>query len=161
MTLERLKELLSYDRLTGTFTWRVTKSSRALKGQVAGCLKPHGYREITIDWEVYLAHRLAWFYVNGYWPPEQIDHVNGNRSDNRIVNLREATPQNNMANKESPPRELPRGIDLRPSLRYRARINFRDRNIYIGTFDNLSDAVAAYQSAAQRYFGEFAKEIGT
>jgi HNH endonuclease len=88
LTAERLRERLHYDAETGVFTRRVG-SSNARAGDVAGSVHSTGYVRISIDGGKYTAHCLAWFYVHGVWPSDQIDHINRNRSDNRIANLRE------------------------------------------------------------------------
>lgn len=97
LTQTRLKELLSYDPETGIFTWVKTVSNRAPAGKTAGA-DGHGYRDIRLYGRLYKAHRLAWLYMTGDWPLDQIDHINGTRSDNRWVNLRAATLTENNRN---------------------------------------------------------------
>ena len=87
LTAERLREQLRYDAETGVFTRRVG-SGHARAGDMAGSVLSTGYVRIGIDGAKYTAHCLVWLYVNGVWP-DQIAHINGNRSDNRIANLRE------------------------------------------------------------------------
>lgn len=94
LTLERLKQLLHYDPETGHFTWKVARR-RVVAGDRAGHLGNKGYIEITVEGVQYLAHRLAWFYVHGVWP-NYIDHDNGQRSDNRIKNLKNGTQADNL-----------------------------------------------------------------
>jgi hypothetical protein len=88
LTAERLRKRLRYDAETGLFTRRVG-SGHAHAGDMAGSVHSTGYVRICIDGGRYTAHRLAWLYVHGVWPSGQIDHINRNRSDNRIANLRE------------------------------------------------------------------------
>src|SRR3990167_3120706 len=102
---QRLKELLSYNPNTGEFTRLVATGIHGCNkaGVVVGCLSDHptqGYILIRVnnDGILYRAHRLAWLYVYGFWPPADIDHINGNRSDNRIVNLRSVTRSQNLQN---------------------------------------------------------------
>lgn len=97
LTHERLKHFLSYELETGVFT-RVAPCRGVRVGDPAGRKTSHGYWRITIDKKTYAAHRLAWFYVHGVWPVGDVDHMNGNRQDNRIANLREATRSLNMQN---------------------------------------------------------------
>lgn len=97
LTQERLKELLDYDPLTGIFNCKVTRGSKAQKGEVAGSMRPNGYITISIDYKHFLAHRLAWLYCFGYFP-DQIDHIDQNKSNNMIGNLREISNQDNHRN---------------------------------------------------------------
>ena len=91
LTQSRLKEVLAYDPYSGKFTWKVSLNTKIRAGSAAGCLSPEGYIRITIGGKKYKAHRLAWFYVYGYFPENQVVHLNGARSDNRISNLREGS----------------------------------------------------------------------
>lgn len=100
LTAARLRELLHYEQSTGLFTWRGVRGGRRQDTQVAGSLhKASGYIRICVDWEIHLAHRLAWLYVTGEHPSGLIDHINMTRSDNRWSNLRDATAEINQQNK--------------------------------------------------------------
>ena len=96
-----LNEILDYDPKTGEFVWKVRVNSKVPKGSIAGADHNKGYVHITIKGKKYLAHRLAWFSINKYWPT-YIDHINGNRKDNRIENLREVTCSENLHNQRKP-----------------------------------------------------------
>jgi hypothetical protein len=98
LTAERLRELVDYDPETGKFTWTRNRAYKALGGTAAGYLNTNGYARITIDSVSHAAHRLAWLHVYGEWPKASIDHINRNRQDNRIANLREATQSEQNAN---------------------------------------------------------------
>lgn len=99
LTQTRLKELLSYSSDTGEFTWLVNKG-KAREGLRAGKINPKdGYLYIGIDSKHYPAHRLAFLYIVGSFPPQEVDHMNGLRLDNRYLNLRHATPSQNQHNK--------------------------------------------------------------
>lgn len=97
ITQERLKEMLSYDLETGVFRWKVKRGGVEI-GSVAGSLNGHRYRYITVDGRNCRAHRLAWLFVHGVWPSKEIDHINGDKDDNRLENLREATRAENQRN---------------------------------------------------------------
>lgn len=94
-----LKELLNYDQETGIFTWNKSRIG-ITTGKVAGTIKPTGYIVILVNRRLYRAHRLAWLYVTGEWPKYEIDHINGDRMNNRFSNLREATKAENNWNKK-------------------------------------------------------------
>lgn len=97
LTQARLKELLDYYPSSGNFHWKVQRGATA-PGDLAGTLTTDGYVRVNLDSRAYKAHRLAWLYVHGVWPTPGIDHRNGIRHDNRIKNLREATPAQNSQN---------------------------------------------------------------
>jgi hypothetical protein len=164
VTLERLKEVLFYNPDTGEFFWRVTLSNRAQAGSVAGAKAKGDYIRINIDGRRYLAHRLAWFYVTGEWPPRHIDHRDTNRRNNRFVNFRLATDSQNGANRKEN-RNNSSGFKgvvvdrrrLHMARPFSARIKVKRRMINIGTFETAKDAHAAYCAAAQKHFGEFAR----
>lgn len=101
LTQEYLKEILEYNPETGIFTNKINRNSRARKGEDAGYLRKDGYLQVSINWNKFKLHRLAWFYVFGIWPKDQIDHINGIKKDNRISNLREANNAENSRNRGS------------------------------------------------------------
>jgi hypothetical protein len=157
-TQERLKELLSYDPETGVFTRLVGRSGpNARAGDVAGCNNGQGYVRIYVDGKPYKAHRLAWFYTHGVWPSE-MDHKNGNRSDNRIANLREVTRAENKANSSAYKNNTSGyvGVSLhKKSGQWIAQIQKDGKKQGLGYFPTPEVARAAYVEAAQRLFGEF------
>jgi hypothetical protein len=158
-TLERLREVLRYDPETGIFTWLVMMSSRALPNQAAGC-RSNGYRQIRLDGGIYLSHRLAWLYVYGEWPDKEIDHVNGDKSDNRIANLRLATRTQNCCNvrRRRTNKSGTPGVSWFPQTqRWRARIVVDRREVSLGYFRSKQDAIAARTAAVKHYYGEFGR----
>ena len=161
--LERLREVLRYDSDNGEFWWRVKPSKYAHRVDIsnpAGFVKPDGYRQIKIDGVTYREHRLAWLYVHGEWPAEQIDHIDLDRSNNRIDNLREATHSENMCNSSLYANNKSgfKGVYWNKKLRrWMARIGVSGKLIYIGLFDCPSVAHDAYCEAAKKYHGEFAR----
>jgi len=97
LTQAELKSLLDYDAESGIFRWKVQRRPQSPPGTRAGWHSGKKAQRIELGGKNYLAHRLAWFYVHGVWP-DQIDHINGDRSDNRIANLRAANNSQNQAN---------------------------------------------------------------
>jgi hypothetical protein len=98
LTQEYIKSILRYDPDTGFFTWLVRTGLRVQVGDVAGSIRPDGYININVNREKNYAHRLAFLYMTGSFPPDQVDHINGNPSDNSWKNLRSATRNENMRN---------------------------------------------------------------
>lgn len=99
LTAERLRQLLHYDPETGIFTWATArKGQKAPAGSVAGYLEKDGHWGICVAGRHYRAHRLAWLYVHGVWPDEEVDHRNGVKTDNRIANLRDVSRTVNAEN---------------------------------------------------------------
>lgn len=96
---KRLKDLVTYHPRDGSFVWNKGRPS-ATSGNACGTVKPSGYVLICLDRKLFRAHRLAWFYVYGEWPTDEIDHINGIRNDNRICNLRVASKSENGFNKK-------------------------------------------------------------
>lgn len=153
LTYDRLREVLNYNADTGVFTWRIKLSRKVVVGREAGGLKPTGYMTVRVDTRSYYAHRLAWFYVYGSWPPDEIDHINGSRADNRIGNLRTATRKQNMENRTPAPGTSGyRGVCwLDANQKWRASITHNRKNHYLGLFDTAEEASAAYKEAAAIY----------
>lgn len=94
-----VKELLHYDPETGIFRWKVALTNSVGVGLVAGTLGSRGYWHIRIGGTTYASHRLAWFYVHGEWPTQVIDHIDRDRSNNRIANLRDVSLSDNNRNR--------------------------------------------------------------
>ena len=153
LTAQRLRELLDYDPSTGLFTWRVTNGWRRKAGAIAGGAETwNGYLRVGIDGRVYMAHRLAWLHVHGEWPQADIDHINGIRSDNRIVNLRDVTRSVNLQNKKesSKPGRL-MGTAWVPSRQcWYATIKTDRKMKYLGSFKTEEAAHAVYLEPKRR-----------
>lgn len=160
LSLCRLKDLLSYDPLTGIFTRLRSKKGGVNVGDVAGSDDGKGYVRIAIDRRGYAAHRLAWFYVYGEWPIGYLDHANGDPSDNRIANLRPATNSQNIANAKTPATNTSglKGVTWnRKSGKWQSGIKVKGKSIHLGLFDDKAEAHRAYCAAATRHQGEFAR----
>jgi hypothetical protein len=156
----RLRHLLDYNPETGEFRWLVSRG-RVKAGAVAGSVNPTtGYRCIRIDGRLYQANRLAWFYMAGEWPVEQVDHRNTVPGDDRWGNLREASHAQNMRN-YSKPRHNTSGVKgvywNAGRSKWQAQIKVGSRNIYLGLFTDLDAAAAAYAAASKKYHGEYGR----
>jgi hypothetical protein len=130
-----LMELFLFNPDTGVFLWK--NGQRA--GLPAGSTDSKGYRQIIVHKKLRQAHRLAWMYVYGAWPKGVIDHINGRRDDNRIVNLRDVTQSENMHN-----RQKTRGCYLNKHGRWVAYIRVNSVKIHLGTFPTEADAYKQY-----------------
>lgn len=154
-TQEHLKALVNYDPETGVFTWRERKGKMAA-GSAAGTTRPDGRHMIGIDGRRYLSSRLAWLYVHGELPPSDVDHKDRDRGNDRISNLRKATRTQNNANGK--PRVRFRGVSRHMTSRlWRARIKIDGKETRLGYFVDPEDAARAYDAAARKAFGEFAR----
>ena len=155
---ERLRELLDYNPETGNFVWRKT-FFRMKEGVLAGTAHSNGYWSLRVERKPYLAHRVAWFFVNGEWPAGLIDHINGDRRDNRIANLRIANQSENIANSKrfSTNSSGFKGVSKTATGRWRAYIVKNYRQIWLGVFDSPELAHDAYKAAAISLQGDFAR----
>jgi hypothetical protein len=150
-----LKEIVDYNPDTGHFTWKKKIAKKAVVGARAGSDKPNGpgYLRLRIEGHLYYTHKLAWYYVHGEWPGF-IDHINQNKLDNRIENLRSVTFQENCKN-------LPMRSDNTSGFvgvvwdksrsKWMARVMDNYREKFLGYFENFDDAVAARIAANETY----------
>lgn len=157
LTAEKLRELLHYDPATGVFTWKVRTSTRVKVGNLAGCPNNEGYLQIRLHSRLHKAHRLAWLYMYGEWPEDQIDHINRNRSDNRISNLRDVSHKQNNQNKSKAGNNTSghQGVyRYKLDSKWVARIKHNQKNISLGYFTNLEDAISARKAAEKLYWAD-------
>ena len=160
LTAARLRELLTYDPVTGIFRWRETRCGRARAGAAAGSANGDGYWHIRIDGRLYKAHRLAWLYVHGEWPAGRLDHEDNEPAHNWIANLRPATMPQNRGNSKVRSDNLTglKGVHkARGCESWVARITQEGRQKYLGSFRSPEEAHAAYAAAAVEVFGEYAR----
>jgi hypothetical protein len=157
ITHDELTQMLHYDPETGIFTWRISRGS-VKAGRVAGTSHNRGYRQIIINKRLYLVHRLAWFYVHGEWPPNDVDHINHVRADNRISNLRLATHSQNQANMHTRRRGVGlKGVSWDKERRmWLAQLFAMGKRRLAARFKTEEEAHTAYMEAARLHFGEFA-----
>jgi hypothetical protein len=161
ITAERLRELLHYDPDTGIFVWRVQRTCKAMVGTVAGATDKEGaYRKISVDGDRYSSHRLAWLYVYGEMPTGGIDHINCDGTDNRIANLRLATPQQNAWNSRRGKSNVSgfKGVHFNSrSGKYASSFRGGGQRRHLGYFDTAEQAAEAYREAIAEAHGEFAR----
>ena len=169
-TQARLRELFNYDPETGLLIWRDRPASdfankaahhsyvSRCRGRPAGHVQQQGYRKITIVKDIFPAHRLVWLFVLGEWvqyPEFEIDHVNGDRSDNRIQNLRKVTKSENQRNGSMRVTNTSgvNGVNwVKSKERWIARIWDGPRHVFLGQFTDLAAAAAA-RARAERDLG--------
>jgi len=148
-----LMSVLNYDKITGLFTWKTKVSRKIVPGQITGCPRANnGYLRIGINGKTYYAHRLAWLFVYGYFPEHQIDHINRDRTDNRIKNLREATQSCNSRNCKTPKNNSSgvKGVFFdKVNRKWVAVIRAKGKNRYLGRYKHLANAVCARLAGEQ------------
>lgn len=157
-THERVREVLSYDPETGVFTWLVRTSTRVRVGDVAGTPTSEGYWAIRLDHRLYKAHVLAWFWVSGAWPTQEIDHIDGDTLNNRFVNLRDEPKSVNQYNVVAPRCNNSSGYlgvsPHRQTGKWMAQIRPPGaKRKYLGLFDTPEAAHAAYMQAKAELHG--------
>lgn len=160
LTVERAREVLTYDPETGALNWRITRPG-APKGALVGTRTAAGYVQIEIDYKLYPAHRVIWLIQTGKWPTHQVDHINGRRADNRWKNLREATPAENSRNRRPSAKNTSGRIGVsfdKAREKWAAYIIVDGRTIHLGGYVEKADAIAAREAAEKEHFGDFAAQ---
>jgi hypothetical protein len=162
MTQDYLKQRLNYNQETGEFFWKERcvirwqdkTWNKNFANKKAGTIMDTGYVRILIDGTKHKAHRLAFLYMTGRLPKEQVDHINGIRQDNRWSNLREATNTQNSMNRT--PKDKISGVSWnRNHNKWCAYITVEGKRIYLGYFNTKSEAVAERRKAEKPCFGEY------
>lgn len=177
-TPDQLRQLLDYDPETGSLSWkrRCVEQFRDTKGRKkehaaanwnaryagaeVGVIDTHGYRKFRFAGSTYYAHRVAWAIAHGAWPDAEIDHINCDPADNRLANLRQASPAENARNKRTLPRSSTglKGVYWhRQCEKWAATIRVGGKQRYIGLYRTPEEAHAAYCEEAKKLHGEFAR----
>ena len=155
---DELKALLSYSPETGVFTWIAEKRSGLPKSRIAGTLRPKGYVTICVAGKVYSAHRLAWLYMTGAFPLDQIDHINGKKNDNSWRNLRDVSGSVNQQNRNTPMATNSARMlgAFRSGKLFCSKIRIDGEQKYLGTFKTAEAAHQAYLRAKAQYHEGYA-----
>jgi hypothetical protein len=150
--IERIREVFYYYPEVGVLTWAVAPSTRVKVGQVAGTARPDGGRQVRLDGKLLLVHRVAWALIHGEWPEGEIDHINGDRADNRLENLRCVDRRTNCENKRKAQKNNRLGaLGVGPhNSGYCARLRTFGKDYYLGHFDSVEAAALAYVEAKRR-----------
>lgn len=157
LTQTQLKDALTYDPDTGIFRWRIDRRSPIKAGDIAGTFNAKGYRQISIG-RTYGAHRLAFLYMTGAFPPDMVDHINGDPADNRWCNLRPATNSENAMNRKV--RKTNKigitGVYAKGD-KFAAHICIKGKQMHLGAFNTIAEAKAARENAANILHGEYSR----
>lgn len=157
LTQEYVQSLFDYK--DGNLYWKVNRGRNYIIENKAGTLRPDGYYQIGIDGKINRLHRLIFLYHYGYLP-KYIDHINNDQSNNKIENLREVTASQNNMNMKKRKNSISKykGISWdKQNNKWKSGIKINGKQIYLGRFDNETDAAKAYNKKAIEIFGEFGK----
>lgn len=147
-TQAQLHELFDYNPDTGCLLRKVSRRGKARAGMPAGNRMTDGYMRVYLFGNSVLVHRLVWFYVHGEWPTNQVDHINGDRADNRLVNLRVVTHRQNTQNR--PEHRTGRLVGCRlKNNRWEARVLLAGTSQYLGMYATEQEAHQAYLRALE------------
>lgn len=174
-----VKSILDYNFLTGEFFWKARSPDMFKKGKLSqdnicsrwnnrhagkktGNRHVNGFIYLIINSRKYMAHRIAWLYFYGEMPKLEIDHIDGNNSNNIISNLRQATRSENERNKGISSRNTSKfkGVCWNKNRsKWESYITVNRKQIYLGLFSDIDDAVFAYKEASKKYHGKFARAL--
>lgn len=157
LSQEYLKRILNYNEKTGEFEWK-RRGSGIRVGKKAGGVDSYGYVRIRIDGIRYRAHRLVFLYVFGFFPKEEVDHINHDKSDNRLSNLRLCSRSENFSYRKKPVTNSSgyKGVSFKARNRkWVAQIGKGGKRIHLGLFNSKEEAYLAYCLKAKELFGEF------
>ena len=154
LSQSRLKEVINYDPITGIFTWIRSNCNRAKKGNIAGFVDHLGYSNIGIDKKVYRSNRLAFLYMEGYFPEYYVDHINRDKLDNKWNNLRHASAACNTINSKKSKRNTSGVVGVgwhKYDKVWESKIGINYKTIHLGTHKDFTDAVRARWKAEKKY----------
>lgn len=154
LTHARLLEVLRYEPESGLFFWRVKAAHRRMPGDQAGSPSKDGRIRIRIDGRLFYGYRLAWFYMTGQWPAQWIDHINGDHTDDRWVNLRDVSQTLNLQNQRGPGKSSSTGLlgaQRTRSGKFTSAIRINGRRLRLGTFGTPVEAHEAYVAAKRQH----------
>jgi hypothetical protein len=153
---EQIREIKRYLRYEdGKVFWKENRGAKTKKGDRAGSLNSTGYRQIQLNYRSYCEHRIIWLLVHGVWPDNHLDHINGDRLDNRIENLRDVTHRDNLRAFRKPTRGASsqyRGVSWhKQKNQWCAEITFNGKSTFIGLFKCEVAAAEAWDAAAMAH----------
>ena len=153
LSAERLRFLLDYNPSTGIFIRLTTATAWRPAGITSGCTRKDGNVILSVDNKKYSAHRLAWLYVYGHWPHEVIDHIDGNRQNNAIFNLRDVSQRTNTENVRKPRPNNKSGflgVSVTPEGRFLSVITVLRKGVRLGVYDTPEKAHRVYLDAKRQ-----------
>jgi hypothetical protein len=153
ITEETLKKRLNLNKETGVFTWNST-------GKLAGYTNPDGYCFIRLNYRLYRVHRLVWLYEKGYFPSKELDHIDGNPSNNRLNNLRECSSSENKCNatlRKDNTSKI-KGVHFyKAAQKWQVYLSYKKTRHFLGYYESFLDACCVIITARQKLHKEFAK----
>lgn len=163
--MEEFRNVLDYSPDSGKLFWKENTLhssywNKKYANKEAGCISSDGYVVITYRGKTYKAHRIAWFLLTGKIPDKFIDHINMIKSDNRAVNLREATVAQNAANRVTQKNSTTKckGVGYRKDInKWYSRIGFRGKTYFLGYVDSMSEAKRRYDEKAKSFYSDYSR----
>ena len=161
LSQSELCRLLDYDPETGVFRWAIDIGKAIKSGRVAGTINGSGYVQISINRKLFRAHRLAWLYMKGTFPAGLIDHIDGNRTNNSISNLREVSPHQNALNRNMHKRPSASGVKCVNWCQrdHKWLVKFGLKGVYysLGRYEDLELAELVAREFREKYHGQYAR----
>lgn len=155
-TIQQLRENFSYDHISGVLVRIKDVRGKYKIGDQVGSVNFEGYLTVYVQQEKLVVHRIAWAMFYGEWPIKALDHINMDRKDNAIENLRLASHAENQHNTKPRSNSGLKGVTKLPHGSYQAQIKVNGKQTYLGSFPTADEAAHAYNKMAVKNFGEFA-----